>query len=141
MKNIQKLSKAKRYSMERYHKALGAFDDNGVRDFTRTLNKRRFEYSSHFFEQVRERFSICDQGKLGLMFQALELQACQCFEYYIVAGQIDKACYRLPFDADKDVILVLARNKYIVTVYSNSVWDKHETLNKAVYSNRVLVNA
>ena len=120
--------------MERYHKARGNFDGAKVQDFTRALNSKRFIYSRHFFQRIREKFNVKDQGQLGLLFQDLELQACHCFEYYVEAGRISKACYRIPFNKDVDIILVLASDKFIVTIYSNAVWDNHATLNKEVYS-------
>lgn len=119
--------------MERYHRALGAFDEAGLASFTRALNGKRFIYSRHFFDQVRARFDDKDQRALGAMMQALQLQAGQAFEYYAEGGQIVKACYRVPFNKSIDVIIVLNSRKEAVTIYYNAVGDNHKTLNGGRY--------
>jgi hypothetical protein len=119
--------------MERYHRALAGFDAEKLGTFTNALNGRRFIFSNHFFEQVRTRFNDHDQRDLGELLQAVKLQAGQAFEYYIEAGQIEKACYRIPFNRVNDIIIVLSNRKEVITIYSNAVGDNHKTLNGGNY--------
>jgi hypothetical protein len=55
------------------------------------------------------------------------------FEYYTTDGEIEKVCYRMSYDY-YDYILVVSKDKRIVTIYINSKDDTHEGLNKSVYA-------
>ena len=122
--------------MERYHGALGGLDGDKLASFTSAINKKRWTYSPHFFEQVRARFTDSDQRALGALVQGLMLQAGQCFEYYVEAGQIVKACYRAPFNSKDDIILVVTAGKKVLTVYRNAIGDSHKTLDGGAYDLR-----
>ena len=125
--------------MIRYNRALAEFDLAGVADFTRALNGKRFKFDEHFFMRLGQRFTLPEQAKVGLFLQSLRLDAKDCFEYYRAEGGIARAGYRMPFTDDKDLIIIVTKNKYILTVYTNYIWDNHATLNKAIYNKRTLV--
>ena len=122
--------------MERYHGALGGLDGDKLASFTSAINKKRWTYSPHFFEQVRARFTDSDQRELGALVQGLILQAGQCFEYYVEAGQIVKACYSAPFNSKDYIILVVTAGKKVLTVYRNAIGDSHKTLGGGAYDIR-----
>lgn len=119
--------------MKRYHVALEGFEANQVEQATARLNGKRFIYSSHFFHQVMARFNDKEQRILGDYLRAYELKKGECFEYYEDNRGIIKICYRLPFTQECDIVLVLAMNKSVITIYRNNVNDHHQTLNKNQY--------
>ena len=59
----------------------------------------------------------------------------QLFEYYAEdkSREIIKACYRVSWLKDIDIILCLEKDKKIISIWLNSNEDKHETLNENLY--------
>ena len=119
--------------MKRYHALLDGFDASKVEQVTARLNGKKFVYSSHFFHQVVARFDDKEQRMLGDYLRAYQLSKVECFEYYEDNRGVVKICYRLPFTAECDIVLVLAMNKSVITIYRNNVNDNHKTLNHNQY--------
>jgi hypothetical protein len=68
--------------------------------------------------------------------RGITLKAEQIFEYYLTeAREPEKICYRIPYISGLDLVLVLSRDKCIITIYLNSREDRHETLKKEIYIN------
>jgi hypothetical protein len=65
----------------------------------------------------------------------LKLEPGQIFEYYLndLTKEPEKVCYRVAYNTGIDIILVMAEDKEIITIYINSAEDKHETLNHSLY--------
>ena len=62
----------------------------------------------------------------------------QVFEYYLDdKGEPIKLCYRINYDIDIDLILVISNIKELVTIYINDKDDLHYTLKKELYINGV----
>ncbi len=57
------------------------------------------------------------------------------FEYYEDKEIIYRVCYRIKYNNNIDVIIVLDNLKTIVTLYINSEEDNHITLKKKLYIN------
>jgi hypothetical protein len=58
------------------------------------------------------------------------------FEFYKddLSGDIVKACYRVNRQGGLDIILVVDTDKTILSIYVNSIEDKHETLKRELYT-------
>ena len=114
--------------MNRYHRALEGFDSARIDLFSNALTGKRFVFSKHFYSQVAFRLSEAEQRQLATLLYNIILHGADCFEYYTEAEQIVKACYRLPFNAKDDIILVVSNTKSVITAYTNAVGDNHATL-------------
>ena len=121
--------------MLRYHVEVytdpGHF--KGLQTFTDRLNGLNWCYSRHCLENIKSR--AIDLEGLLLYIKGLKLESGQIFEYYLTdRGEPEKVCYRIPYiKAGVDIILVMAEDKNIITIYINSAKDKHETLKKELY--------
>ena len=119
--------------MKRYHKKV-YFPITAEKDlqlFTNKLNSLSWQYSNHSLDNIKYR--IIDIEKLLLYIRDLNLNYKDIFEYYIDTD-ILKACYRINYNKDIDIILVINENKKIVTIYLNSAEDNHYTLKENLYS-------
>lgn len=120
--------------MLRYHKGVyfPEEDKENLINFTNKLNTLTWGYSSHSLDNLKHR--VIDTASLLNFIKVLTLSYDQIFEYYKTnLGAILKACYRIEYK-NYDFILVLSADKNIVTIYVNSKNDKHETLNKSLYT-------
>jgi len=93
-------------------------------------------FTAHAFENLNLRGGWTAEKELMEDMKSLELDAGSVFEYYTAYGQVIKACYRVEWSSAKDIIMVIGRNKSVVTMYFNSATDKHYTLNKNNYVRR-----
>jgi hypothetical protein len=122
--------------MNRYHiKVYTKPEDlKKIEDLTIFLNQKDFGYTAHCLDNLKHR-AIDLEGLLRFI-KGVELTADQIFEYYILDnGDIEKVCFRIAYMNDLDLILVLNKDKEIITIYLNSAEDKHETLKKEIYNN------
>ena len=120
--------------MLRYHKAVYTEPEHWQRlaDFTEKLNGLNWQYSRHCLENIKSR-AIDIEGLL-LYIKGIRLEAGAIFEYYLTDnGEVDRACYRIVYNNGLDIILVIAENKEIITIYLNLVGDNHETLKRELY--------
>jgi hypothetical protein len=117
----------------RYHKKVffpeGA--DAQLKTFTDTLNTKAFTYSAHCLDNIKYR--TIDIESLLRYIKGIKLNNINIFEFYTDdKGNIIKACFRLDYSLF-DVILVISKEKNIITIYTNNKEDKHSTLNEALY--------
>jgi hypothetical protein len=123
--------------MLRYHKQVffDPKDSDRLKAFTKRLNELSWRYSSHSIDSIKDR--AIDLEGLLLFIKDVELKAEQLFEYYAddKSREIIKACYRISWLKDIDIILCLEKDKKIISIWLNSVEDKHETLNRELYIN------
>lgn len=123
--------------MLRYHKQVffDARDSQSLQAFTNRLNGLDWRYSCHSIDSIKDR--AIDLEGLLLFIKDIQLNADQIFEYYIAEKSRDiiKACYRINWLKDVDIILCLEKDKKIISIWLNSVEDKHETLRKELYIN------
>ena len=117
--------------MKRYHKKVYFPHEKELILFNNNLNNISFKYSKHCLENLKYR--LIDIEKALIFISKLELDYNNIFEYYILDNQIIKVCYRIKYNDELDLILVLSNEKNIITIYINSSIDKHETLNKNLY--------
>lgn len=119
--------------MNRYHTDvhIPEGDIDRLRAFTEALNAQAWNYTAHSLDNVKYRAIDCKA--LLYFIKDLRLNACTIFEYYTEGTQIIKACYRIKYTTDIDIILVISDEKNLVTVYMNSEGDNHYTLRKNLY--------
>lgn len=120
--------------MKRYHKKV-YFPDNSkekLETFTEILNGKKWKYSYHTCDNLKYR-EVDIKGVLTFIFQ-LQLDSKGIFEFYTNdTGDIIKVCYRAIYSENTDIILVISKDKTIVTIYSNIAGDNHITLKKELY--------
>lgn len=117
--------------MQRYHKDLYFPHKQEVTFLCLRLNKLSWGYTNHSFERIKERGNI---EAIGYCLRDCRLNEGQIFEYYIgYEGKIEKAVFRIEFDRTKDLIIVLNKDKVIITVYLNNKIDNHSTLDPKKY--------
>lgn len=120
--------------MRRYHKAV--YTEPGhwekIKTLTGELNSLNWQYSGHCLEHLKSR--VIDIRGLLLYIRDLKLEAGAVFEYYLdEAGEPEKLCFRIPYLSGLDIILIVSREKRIITIYLNSRVDNHETLKRKLY--------
>jgi hypothetical protein len=122
--------------MRRYHKAVYTEPGHWQRlaDFTEKLNGLNWRYSKHCLDSIKDR--AVDLEGLLRFIKGVRLEAGAIFEYYLTdKGEVDRACYRIAYNKGLDIILVMAEDKEIITIYLNLAEDNHETLRKELYIN------
>ncbi len=122
--------------LKRFHKDIYFPDKTKVYKLSHMLNKKSWSFSSHCLENLKYR--AFDNAKILQYIRDSKLRPEWIFEYYILGGEIQKICYRIPY-SHSDIILVVSRDKHIITVYLNSKNDNHETLNKNLYQTKEAV--
>ena len=120
--------------MLRYHKKVyfPINSDNILKKFTDYLNALNFKYTSHCINNIKNRiYNIHD---LLYFIKNLKLDYKNIFEFYIENNIIEKACYRIKYQNNIDIILILSKFKDIITIYINSDNDTHVTLKHELYN-------
>ena len=117
--------------LKRYHKKIYFPDIDKLELFNIQVNVKKWLYSQHCLENIRHR-SI-DVKKVLEFISKLELKEDNIFEYYKKNDTIIKVCYRIEYNKNMDIILVVNNNKKIITIYYNSSEDKHYTLKENLY--------
>lgn len=120
--------------MKRYHKKvyfpLGS--GTALHKFTNKLNAMQWKYTSHSLDNLKYR-SI-DNRDILLFIKDLVLDFSDIFEFYAQDNEVIKACYRIYYNDDIDIILVLSNDKKIITIYLNEKDDLHYTLKENQYN-------
>lgn len=118
--------------MSRYHKEIyipvtikGQF-----KAFTDKLNTLNWAYTSHSIDNIKDRYY--NVKEILTFINSLRLKEKDIFEVYADNDNIIKLCYRIEYDTC-DIILVLSKDKTIITIYTNDFEDLHYSLNKSIY--------
>ena len=125
---------------KRYHKEVG-FDKEHQQDLIDLIHKfnkvKRYGRTIHAFHRLNERFDY--NNILNYIANKVEFHYGQVFEYCVndVSNLISKICFKIEYRTSPykthDLILVLTRQKDIVTLYINSSEDNHSTLKRELY--------
>ena len=118
--------------MTRYHKDIFFPDNDKLPAIVSNLNQRKWVLSKHSFDRIIEKSE--NVSVIGYFIKDLVLKEAYLFEYYKENDIITKLVFRIPFDNENDIILVLNDYKEIVTVYYNNKEDNHRTLDNKIYS-------
>ncbi len=118
--------------MNRYHKKIYFPDVDILDDITSKLNNLEWNYSKHCLDNLKYRTANIEDVLKTI--KNSQLQAQDIFEYYKDAQGISKLCYRISYSDTNDIILVISKDKNIITVYFNSVDDDHFTLKNNLYN-------
>lgn len=123
-------------SMLRYHKKvyIDPKDLERLKTFTNRLNTLDWQYTNHSIDNIRYR-AIDLEGLLRFI-KDLVLDYTMIFEFYVdeQTREITKVCYRINWQKNIDIILVVSQEKNIVTIYINSKDDLHYTLKENLYT-------
>ena len=120
--------------MQRYHKKVFFPAGYGVvlNNFTEVLNEKSWKYSAHSIDTIKERPEIKD---IISFIYNIKLSPEDIFEFYTDGGRIAKACYRVIYN-NSALILVISKDKNLITAYLNASEDNHITLKKELYCNK-----
>lgn len=99
---------------------------------TNTINELEWRYTSHALDNIKNR--ACNIEEILLFIKNITLFVNQIFEYYTDVNFITKICYRVPYNKNLDLILVIGEGKKLITIYYNAKEDEHFTLNQALYT-------
>jgi len=108
---------------ELYHVKLG-FPKQAV--FIRgTLS---LTYSRHALaESINDRYGII------VLPQKLNVENATLIEIEVEMNVVVKSVYRIPLDAERDLVLVVLRDGYVKTVWVNKRNDVHRSLDRSKY--------
>lgn len=121
--------------MQRYHKKVyfPESDTDNLNTIVDRFNSiEGFGFTDHCLENLKYR-AVDSLAVLTFIRDEVYFSVDQVFEYYTLDGVINKVCFRLPYNNGIDLILILSKEKAIITIYINSADDKHETLNESLY--------
>jgi len=122
--------------MLRYHKKvyIDPLDVERLKLFTKRLNSLDWSYTGHCLDNIKSR--TIDLEGLLLFIKGIILDYKDIFEFYKEEKSQDiiKVCYRIEWLDDLDIILVLGKDKQIITIYLNSRTDEHFTLKEELYT-------
>jgi hypothetical protein len=104
-----------------------------LKTLTNKLNLLRWTHSEHCLDNLKYR--IIDIEAILRFIKIVRLEPEQIFEYYLddKTREPIKLCYRINYNGDIDLILVVSNTKNLITIYINSKDDGHETLKKELY--------
>jgi len=117
--------------LKRYHKKIYFPATDKLEKLNVELNSKTWQYSQHCLEHIQYR-ELNLKNVLSYI-SGLELQSQDIFEYYTLNDEVVKACYRISYNKNIDIILVVSKDKNIITIYYNSKNDKHYNLRKNIY--------
>jgi len=120
--------------MQRYHIKIYTRpeDIKAVKTLTDRLNALKWTYTEHCIDNIKYR--AVNMIEILNFIKGQTLNSKEVFEYYIENNTLTKLCYRIPFNKEIDLILVVSNIKNLITVYINTNNDKHYTLNRELYA-------
>lgn len=121
--------------MSRYHKKVYIPDKfkSQLKTLTDIINTSNWRYTSHALDNIKHR--AIDLKEVLEFIKEIKLYAEQVFEFYADSFDfIYRICYRVPYNKDIDLILVIGEGKKLITIYFNTKDDEHYTLNKELYT-------
>ena len=121
---------------KRYHRTVfyPLTHKRDLQVFCNDVNVLEWQYSRHALDRMSGLVDMAELKGIGDYINRLRLRPDNIFEYYLDdEGVMDRACYRVKYSLDHDLIIIVSRNKYLVTVYLNKVDDDHITLNRGQY--------
>ena len=125
--------------MERYHRELGIPEVHLKRleELNVKFNSdKRFGRTKHAYHRLNQRFDYLTI--LTHLANKVEFKVEDVFEIYVDNNVIKKVCYKIDYKVSpyesQDLILVLTKDKAIVTLYVNAKGDNHSTLKKELYT-------
>lgn len=120
--------------MKRYHKEIyfPRNSENLLREFCKKLNdslERRF--SNHLLDNMYDDLSGKSVYELlsNIWFSADEI-----FEFVLLDGEVDKACFRVSYSDEYDIIFSISKGGVFITYYYNKVDDLHTSLKREAYN-------
>jgi hypothetical protein len=118
-------------NVKKYHVSLGfrPCDIGEAKSLIEALKYRRVSFSVH---ALKELGAELEAVKIGQFIKDYSLDFNDVFEIALIAGRIEKLGFRVKM-GDFDVILIINREKNIITLWTNENKDKHISLNPRKY--------
>jgi hypothetical protein len=119
--------------MMKYHKDIyfRPQDREGLESLNNFLARKKFTWSIHAKENISR---VKDLHYFYKWFNMVEFTVKNIIEYTIIDNDIKKVLYRLQYDEKSDILISVSNSGNIITLWFNSVQDKHKTLNTREYS-------
>ncbi len=117
--------------MKRYHTQVFTpeWAQKSLYDFCKELNYAgEWKFSDHSQDKLYDEFQPV-QERIKNYLDSVWFDRFNIFEFYVKGREIEKAGFRIRFTKDKDLILIVARGKLLVTLYLNNSGDQHRSLN------------
>jgi len=124
--------------MLRYHKKIYFPKDYipKLRNMTEILNYSQWQYTAHCIDRIKNK--AYNLQEVLRFIKNMILQVENIFEFYTNSFNfITRICYRIPYNKDIDLILIVGEGKKLITIYYNARSDKHFTLDKALYEKKI----
>lgn len=119
----------------RYHRNIffpNTFEED-VKSFLEEINKNNWRFGFHSIRKLLQVNKDISNTILKKIYR-YRIQIEDIFEvYYISGGGISRVCMRISLTDQDDLILVVDKEKVIVTMYINSKTDKHDSLDTSEY--------
>jgi hypothetical protein len=118
--------------MEKYHVLKGFKDFHVIQAeaLIEAMQARRLSFTSHALQELS---AEAEAVKIGQFLLNYRLNFSDVFELAInEAGRLEKLGFRVKF-AENDIIFILSSEKSLVTLWTNSKFDCHKTLNLSLY--------
>jgi len=117
--------------MEKYHVLKGFKPSHVIQAeaLIEALQARKLSFTSH---ALRELANEAEAVKIGQHLKDYRLNFSDVFELAFYAGKLEKIGFRVKF-AENDIIFILSSEKSLVTLWTNSKFDCHKTLNLSLY--------
>lgn len=129
------LEKIMRKSLNRYHRNIyfpPTFDDD-VGALLKTIEKKHWLLGIHAAKKLIESLDKETARKVLSLIYHLKTNKDDIFEIYYNDVRIEKFCLRVSLDEQLDLILVVTKDKTIVTIYVNFKDHLHDDLDESLY--------
>ena len=118
--------------MEKYHVLKGFKPCHVIQaqSLIEAMQARKIRFTCHALHELS---AEAEAVKIGQFLLNYKLNFSDVFELAInTAGRLEKLGFRVKF-AENDIIFILSSEKSIVTLWTNSKFDCHKTLNLSLY--------
>ena len=118
--------------MEKYHVLKGFKPCHVIQAeaLIEALQARKIRFTSHALQELS---AESEAVKIGQFLLNYRLNFSDVFELALnEAGRLEKLGFRVKF-AENDIIFILSSEKSLVTLWTNSKFDCHKTLNLSLY--------
>lgn len=119
----------------RYHRSIffPSLFDADAEILLKELNRRNWRFGFHSIRKLLQ-VNIETANLVLKKIYRYKIQSDDIFEvYYVDSGEIAKICIRISLTEKEDLILVIDKDKVIVTIYLNKVSDNHGALDTSEY--------
>ena len=120
---------------KRYHKNIYFNPRYNLQKFCDKLNKQEvLTISEHARDNLIYYFGLGDLKNKIEWLQKIKFVKHNLYEFYIKNGQMIKAGFKLVYNQNTDLILVVSRDKTLVTVFKSELKENYKPKKKHLYA-------